>query len=390
MLRGSSPSPYRWFFPLAAICGLVGVGWWVVFPTVLSTYPGALHADLMIGGFFLAAAVGFLLTAVPRLTTTSYATHREIAALFVAQSLVFICGVLQQSRGMHLAIVAVFLLLLRFATRRIRHTTQPLPPALRMGGAGLLSGLIGSVLITIGDYFSLPPELLHAARTAFVLGLPMGLMLGIGTRLIPTLLGLSNTPILPTPTPATAAAVAPPKYRRGEGYALLWIVSFGFDTWTTAPLPWGFLLRALLVSEILLRHWRIWRLPVQRGVLAWCLYASTWAMFIGSWAPALSPRYSIHLEHLVFIGGISLMIFAISTRVTIAHGGHSFAPEKNSWRLRLMAACLALALLARLSAPFVTNYFPHLAYAALTWILAAFCWLALIVPRLWPQRAANL
>ncbi|MCH7604853.1 NnrS family protein [Patescibacteria group bacterium] len=63
--------PYRLFFPLATLAGLMAVSLWPLFYTgVLPFYPGVAHIRIMITGFMGGYIFGFLSTALPRMSGT--------------------------------------------------------------------------------------------------------------------------------------------------------------------------------------------------------------------------------------------------------------------------------------------------------------------------------
>jgi uncharacterized protein involved in response to NO len=99
--------------------------------------------------------------------------------------------------------------------------------------------------------------------------------------------------------------------------------------------------------------------------------------------PAVLPVYRVANLHLTFIGGFSIILFTVSTRVVLGHSGHVHLFQKRMGFLIASLALLILALLARVSADFM---FPernrHLVYAALTWILAAAVWAWTLGPKL--------
>ena len=70
-----------------------------------------------------------------------------------------------------------------------------------------------------------------------------------------------------------------------------------------------------------------------------------------------------------------MLIFAVGTRVTLSHGGHSLAKERRSWPLRIAVTAGLIAMLARVGAPFAGfTYFEHLAFAAFLWIGGVSFW----------------
>lgn len=113
-------------------------------------------------------------------------------------------------------------------------------------------------------------------------------------------------------------------------------------------------------------------------------------MILGLVAMAAFPTFAVHGAHIYYIGGVSLMIFAVATRVGLAHGGHGLAMERRSWVLIAILVFLGIALLTRVSAPwFPKVYNSHLAYAAMAWILAAICWGMALLPKLWCRKSAG-
>jgi uncharacterized protein involved in response to NO len=65
--------PFRIFFAIGLILGIVGVSLWPLYYVgLLTAYPGTSHARLMIEGFMASFVIGFLGTAGPRITSTSH------------------------------------------------------------------------------------------------------------------------------------------------------------------------------------------------------------------------------------------------------------------------------------------------------------------------------
>src|SRR5260370_11110328 len=74
--------PFRVFFPIGLILGIVGVSLWPLYYSgFVNTYPATAHARLMIEGFMASFIIGFLGTAGPRITSTSHFSRRELIAL---------------------------------------------------------------------------------------------------------------------------------------------------------------------------------------------------------------------------------------------------------------------------------------------------------------------
>jgi uncharacterized protein involved in response to NO len=109
------------------------------------------------------------------------------------------------------------------------------------------------------------------------------------------------------------------------------------------------------------------------------VWTAQWLTVVSVWLVAAAPKYRVDFLHVLFIGGFSLLIFAVGTRVALSHGGHDLGAERRSWPLRVGLAMGLIALLARVGAPFAqTTYFEHLAFAALFWMGGTICWGAYI------------
>src|SRR5579883_1668346 len=80
--HGESTDPYRIFFPLGIVFGIVGVSIWpLYYYGVTEGYSGRAHAFVQTDGFLYAFIAGFLLTAVPRFTGTEAPSRRVQYAL---------------------------------------------------------------------------------------------------------------------------------------------------------------------------------------------------------------------------------------------------------------------------------------------------------------------
>ena len=95
--------------------------------------------------------------------------------------------------------------------------------------------------------------------------------------------------------------------------------------------------------------------------------------------------------HVLFVGGFSLLILAVATRVTLSHGGHGLGQERRSWPLRIGLMMGLTAMLARIGAPFApVSYFEHLAFAAVFWMGGMICWGFYIVKMIRSREPASV
>jgi uncharacterized protein involved in response to NO len=117
--------------------------------------------------------------------------------------------------------------------------------------------------------------------------------------------------------------------------------------------------------------------------LAHCFRLGAILLIVALFFPAVLPAYRLANMHLAFIGGFSIILFTVSTRVVLGHSGHAHLFQKRLGFLIAALVLLLIAMLARVGA----DFFPpgrnsHLVYAALIWIIAAATWGWALVPKL--------
>ena len=82
MLLEIQKNPYRLFFPIAMLFLLLGSGLWIKAGVLqIGDLPIEEHANLFVGGFLFYGVFGFLLTAIPQFTKTSYLSNKEILSI---------------------------------------------------------------------------------------------------------------------------------------------------------------------------------------------------------------------------------------------------------------------------------------------------------------------
>jgi uncharacterized protein involved in response to NO len=385
------PNPYRIFFPLGIAFGLTGVSIWPLYYFGATVgYSGRAHALAQTNGFLYAFIAGFLLTAVPRFTGTA-PPSRLAQYLLAAMLLVSVAASEFQAFGVGTAafVVAHFTLVVIVVRRFARRRQNP-PSTFVLIGLALFAGALGALLNGAVAWEIASPSLDLLGKRLLTEGMVMLLVLGVGGFLGPRLLGFAELPKHAVPGgPADRPALRIGPIERlwfAVGSIILGalVAEYGFG------LTWMAVLRAAIVTGVILGTLRIWRLPPVRTTLSWCIWTAHWLIVVSVWLVAFAPRYRVDFLHVLFIGGFSLLILAVGTRVTLSHGGHDLGRERRSWPLRIGLTLGLIAMLARVGAPFAPrSYFDHLMFAGLLWMAGILCWGIYIVGRIAVTREAG-
>jgi len=370
--HGGAADPYRIFFPLGILLGIVGVSIWPLYYWgITSGYNGRSHAFVQTDCFMYAFIAGFLWTAIPRFTgtsTPSRSVQYAVAGLLAVAAVAF---ELQYFQAGNLIFVAAHAAVIAVAVKRFRQRRHPPPETFVLVGIAMLSGMIGAVINAGIAWELVSPSMDLMGRRLLSEGMILLLVLGVGGFLGPRLLGFAQLPNFQNLEKISGSTKTPAAVRHrqsiyalaGFGVLLSVLVEYG---WKVPALAW---LRALIASALVLVNIRPWQAPIVRTTLSWCVWTAHWLLIIALWLVAILPKYRIDLLHVMFIGAFTLLILAVATRVVLSHGGHALAEEKKSWPLRMGLITGLIAMLARVGAPFVPAiYFSHLAWAGLFWI----------------------
>jgi uncharacterized protein involved in response to NO len=376
--HGSANDPYRIFFPLGILMGVAGVSIWPLYYFgATSGYSGRAHMFVQADCFLYAFIIGFLWTAIPRFTGThppSRPLQYAAAVSLVAAAVLF---EVQLFAAGHLVFLVLHLMFIAVLVRRFLLRQFPPPPTFALVGAGVVSGLIGAV-INVGVACQwIAPQWDLAGRRMLTEGMVLLLVLGVGGFLGPRLLGFAQLPNFQA-IGRLANRSGPPfivkygtKLYAAAGATIIAsvLIEYGFGA------PNGAWLRAAVATALVAFSIRLWKFPVARTTLAWCVWIAHWFLIAALWIVAAVPKYRIDFLHIMFMGAFTLLILAVGTRVVLSHGGHALTEEKKSWPLRIALTTGLIALLARLGAPFAPNsYFDHLAWAGLFWICGMLFW----------------
>lgn len=371
--------PFRVFFPLGLILGAIGVALWPMFVWhAIAFYPANAHVRLMIEGMMGAFIVGFLGTAGPRLLDAPPLRAAETSTLLALQILSASLHLTQNQMAGDIAFLVLLLFFVGAMSRRVRARQDLPPPNFVLVLFGLLNAIAGIVLLVsarsmLNGFFvnQLGSLMLNEGFVLFPI-------LGVGTFFFPRFLGGAK----PEPVDLNIAAAL---WKKKAGVAtatglVIWI-SFVMEAlaWTRSAA----LVRGSATLFYFVAQGRLLEKPSGPAFLAQCFRLGAALLVIGLTLPALLPSYRVANLHLAFIGGFTIILFTVSTRVILGHSGHRHLFEK---RLRFLIAALGLLVLATLSRV-AADFFPqernsHLLYAALIWLAAATVWGWALWPKL--------
>lgn len=369
--------PYRLFFPLGILNGLLGVGHWVFWSIGwIKESDSFFHTALQIQGFLACFVVGFLMTALPRFLGSRNASNAELLASFTPAFL-FTLFALQKEWAVAQACFLLMLgSVLPFGARRFPQRSKNLPGSFLLIVFGLAHALAGTILFFADGSFAL----LEVGRQMRQIGFPLCLALGIAGYLAPFLMGYASDPSC-DPEAAAVRGTSPSAMAFHALTGGLLFLSFAIEP--GFPRAAAFT-RALLASLHLLWFARIGRRVKKKAVHVYFFWISCWMIPIGLWFAALARDYRIAGLHLVFIGGFSLLIFSFAMLVVLSHGARAHLLNTRLIPLQVVCHSVLTAAFLRLAADIDAwryRFWIHMASGF--WVAAALVWLIYVLPKLW-------
>jgi uncharacterized protein involved in response to NO len=377
-------------FPIGLGHALQGAALWVLFVLGwLEAYPLRAHAHVMIGGFLLSFALGFLLTAAPRFTQTAPVTRRELMPVVALMASTLVTAHLTQEGVFFATLTAALLLTVATLRRRFQGRRVDLPPGFLFVGVAMLGGVVATALLAVGATTSvgaLPEPVATGARSFFLRGMPLLLVIGIGSKLFPALTGAGDAAVEPTAPSSAEEQRSQARFRKARVPLLLGLAaSLGADAAGEVRLSVTIL--AVVMAALAPLAFRLHRLPRGPSWIGRGVWAGAWLFCLSPLPVWLYPALATHLWHWLFIGGFGLLTAMVSLRVAAAHGGGVLATEVRRRILPLITGLILLAAATRVSAIFIPKVLlSHYAYAGAAWMLAYVLW-AFVFVRM--HRAAD-
>jgi len=358
---------------------MIGVALWPLFVWhSIEFYPAQAHVRLMIEGLMGSFIIGFLGTAGPRLLDASPLIPAETCGLFLLQIVSAFLHVTQKQTAGDVVFLVLLLLFVGMMGRRVRALRDLAPPQLVLVLFGLLNAIGGIFLITAAKS---PTNGSFANQLGSLMlneGFVLFPILGVGAFFFPRLLGGAK------PEPSDLRIALALWIKRGAIAALTGVVIW--NSFVLEALGWtrtAALIRGVTTLIYFVTQGHLLEKPSGPPFLANCFRLGALLLVAGLFLPVVLPGYRLANLHLTFIGGFSIILFTVSTRVIIGHAGQSYLFRK---RLRFLIVALVLLLtatVARVGADFVPlARNSHLVYAALIWLVAATVWFCALGPKL--------
>lgn len=333
-MENENLDPYKIFFPLGFLSATAGILMWVGFEAgVISFFPRAVHAGLMFYGFMWSFIVGFLMTAVPKMTRTMVANSAEV---FVAALLIFLQWVLGVRNMSHVSGVLFgfqVLAMVAFVARRF-FVSRRLPFE---GFVFMPFAFLWGMIVPFGSH--LLPNIVSDANVVLAAqALVFNLVCGIGSRLVPFIMriDLSESPL---------DGGSNRKLYEFLSFALVLNASFVVESLGYVMV--ANLLRASILGLYFYRHFHMVELGVKYSDVGMALRVSLFLTLLGYATAGFFPQIRLAAQHIVFIGGFSLVTLMVATRVTLAHGGASLDLELRNPAIRWVLASFTASLILR-------------------------------------------
>jgi uncharacterized protein involved in response to NO len=383
-VSGSVPAlpfaePFRMFFPLGLFLGATGVMLWPLFVWhAIDFYPAQAHARLMIEGLMGSFIIGFLGTAGPRLLDASPLTAAETCVLFFLQMVSAFLHVMERQTMGDVAFLVLLLLFAGKMAKRAGARKDLPPPQFVLVLFGLLNAIAGIFLITAAKSLTEGSVANRLGSLMLNEGFVLFPILGVGAFFFPKLLGGAK----PERSDLRIAKMLWIKRAViADLTALVIWASFVFEAlgWIRIAAS----VRALTTLTYFVVQGHLLEKPSGPPFLAHCFRLGAWLLVAGLFLPVILPGYRLASLHLTFIGGFSVILFTVSTRVIIGHAGQSHLFRKRLGFLTAALTLLIVAMVARVSADFLPRaHNSHLVYAALVWLVAAIIWFVALGPKL--------
>lgn len=372
--------PYRLFFPLGCLAALVGAGYWVLFSLkIISVYMPAAHASIQMQVFAHCFILGFLMTAMPRLTGTVPSQPGEVLhmALCVLGQIYLLLK--QQVLAAHFLFGWTLIALVIFMVQRVRSRRPGTagggpPPEFVWLPLAMLTAWTSIGIEWAVDVHLISAEWFAVSKKMAEQGWVLGVICGVGGFLAPRLMGTFRAPSLTDPSGEKKK-----KLVLHAALGFLFLASFLLEVKSVLI---GSGLRASVISVAVLYSLNGLAWPKVPEFYARLIWVSFLVMLTGLWGALLFPSYAALALHVLTIGGIALMIFAVATMVILTHQGRPELLRKPLPILWLLSVATVVSLILRSISFFdPEHYFRWAGISGAVWSSSVLIWFVWMLPR---------
>lgn len=344
--------PFRLFFPLGILAGLMGLGVWMFYYAGwYEMFPAIPHSRLMVQGMLGAFMIGFSTTAGPRMLEVNTLTKGELYALGG------IWGTMVLAHWGRFYPWADFLFILLFAVwfgvfvRRFKSRLDLPPPGMVLVLGGILSGLAGSFIL---GFIHFPIPAMQSAAL-HILGkellytcFPLLPIMGTGPFFFGRFGQLKPRQVCPE------ARQGNRQWRKTALENLLWLA-----------LIWSFsaiyiyhpLIGRLGTAGVVIFYGYRW-LPLNlprktTGTLGRLLQVGCLAIPAGFVLSGIWNQYRMAFAHMWLLGGYALITLCVSSWVYFGHHDRVELGNRPLRGIRWAGGLLLFALATRVSADFM-------------------------------------
>ena len=364
--------PFRLLFPLGALLALAGVAPWLLFGTGLSRlYLGVFHAFTMTQAFLLAIAAGFLGTMIPRRTAAAPLSGLELVMLCASLAAIPTALISDRVALAEVAYLVAIGTLAEFALRRLRRSGKRIPPSFVLIPFAFVAGVAGASLL-LAATFGAPAWTIAVGRGLVEQGVLVPLVMALAPMLTPIMLD---------------GEAAPDARHKWPQLALGALFAASFAAEASWPRAAQALRGALAAIEIFVVA-GVARRPRVPGLHRRVYQVAMALVPVGLLAAAARPAYRVPMLHLTFVGGLSLLVFAVGAHVTFLHTGHDALARRRPWPIAVVAALTLAATIVRACAEHVAAHFVQmLGLAAMLWLTAAALWAVYLGPMMLRRKS---
>ncbi len=327
-----SIDPYKILFPLGIVSALIGVFLWILFQNrLISFYPRQAHANIMFMSFLWSFITGFLMTAVPKMTSTFQIHFAELFFVILSVFIQLALNIRNQiEMSVYFFLFQLLVLCVFLARRFLIHKKIPFAGFYFLPFA-ILQSIVGVILFVYRQedysvFYKLSGE-------AFVLNL----ILGLGSRLIPV---VSRSPNALMPN------ISDPKNNQLLMFSLALTLNSGFLLETFRYSQLGSFLKLVAVLVMAFKYFGVFKKPTTFSYVSYLLKLGV-LLLIASLSLNVYGVNSVAMFHLVYIGVFVLITLMIGSRVMLAHGQQSLDYETKSLRLLMVGGFIILASMIR-------------------------------------------